>query len=517
MSHPSAPAAAIAVTERTIQARPSPAFLLVASGTIAAFVLRAYALGREPLWRDEALVYWLSQDTLGQLLSPDLARTGIHPPLFYVLHLVWERLMSAAAIERSEVSVRALSVLIGSLTVPLNYALAKRFYGTRIALISSFLLVFSAYHIDWSRQAKTEILSVLLSTITYSAALTLAERLAASGSIRRRDGIYGPAAAYALSAVAALYTHSTGFCVLIVSSTLFLALSLSRRRPVARALTAWILLNAIVVLAYTPWIGPLLDITGHRTGYYWFRPVSLHEALEITVSSYGFGGIKTHSPLGAAVLVLLVAGFARAIFAGGKGRAVALGAMVFPPALFLISCVVPIFLERVIVPYTLGLVITLLAFGIDYLLSIRIVGLVTIYVVALATALSLQVAYAAQREPWNLVAAHLERNRDPSEPLLLWPAYAEWSLRYYLPGDTRHWATVALDDGRVEFRPFRAVAILEASQITGFLGDAAGVWLVEDKKEEGWTEALEARLSALYPKREATTFLLGLRAEHFYR
>src|SRR5215469_12680864 len=107
--------------------------VIVVLATIVGAFLRFYNVGTQSLSRDEALVYWLSQERLGHLLSRDLALTGIHPPLFYLLHFAWSRLLTALAIPASEVTLRIPGIIIGSLAVPVYFAGARRLFGARIA------------------------------------------------------------------------------------------------------------------------------------------------------------------------------------------------------------------------------------------------------------------------------------------------------------------------------------------------------------------------------------------------
>lgn len=522
MSQPSASAARggaarSALPSPGLSGTPSLAASLAIGAILIAIVLRAYALGGQPLWRDESLVYWLSRESLGHLTSRDLALTGTHPPLFYILHSVWERLLSILSIEKSEVSLRALSVIIGSLTVSVYYLLVRRLFDPPIAAIACLLLAVSGHHILFSRETKSEVLSIFLSMFCYWSTVELAAMLIQPyAAVRRRD-FYLLAAVYIICSIAALYAHSAGFCVLIVSGSIFLAYQISSGRHLSQALLAWTVINSIVILAFIPWVDLLMHVARNRVGYYWFEKVPPLEALKLTAKSYGFPGLYLSHPVGAPLIFLLSIGFARAVLYDAKSRAIALSLIIFPVILFIISFEVPIFLDRVIIPYTLFPVLLVYAIGIRYLFDFKITRFLAILLLCLATILSLRNVYDQKKEPWNLVAAYLKQTLKPSEPVLLWPAYAEWSLRYYLPADTSRWASVELGDGRIEFRPFRTVAVVDRGRIAAFLGDSDSVWLVEDKKELGWSETLQSQLAALYPRREAKLFPSGLIAEHFFR
>lgn len=54
----------------------------------------------------------------------------------------------------NEFSLRLPSAVVGTLTIPIFYALARRLIGVFPAILASWLLVFSAWHIDMSREAR---------------------------------------------------------------------------------------------------------------------------------------------------------------------------------------------------------------------------------------------------------------------------------------------------------------------------------------------------------------------------
>ena len=85
---------------------------------LLAFALRLSAIDRQDIWGDEAFSIWLSSQPLSQVVA---GGADTHPPLYPLSLFVWLRLAGS-----SPLAVRLLSAFIGTLTVPLVYALARR-------------------------------------------------------------------------------------------------------------------------------------------------------------------------------------------------------------------------------------------------------------------------------------------------------------------------------------------------------------------------------------------------------
>ena len=124
--------------------------------TFLAFALRLVRLDFQPLWWDEGYSVFFATRDFGTML----ARTAIdiHPPLYYALLQLW---MSVAG--KSDVALRLFSVVIGTVTIPLLYALAQKLvHDTRIALIAAMLLALSPMHVYYSQEVRMYGLVTLL-------------------------------------------------------------------------------------------------------------------------------------------------------------------------------------------------------------------------------------------------------------------------------------------------------------------------------------------------------------------
>lgn len=90
-------------------------------------------------------------------LGPTGAQTLPEPPLFSYLLASWWTLFG-----RSNVSSHLFTAILGSLSIVITYFLGKKFYGRKVALLSSCLLIFSPVHWTLSRLAMTDILFFIL-------------------------------------------------------------------------------------------------------------------------------------------------------------------------------------------------------------------------------------------------------------------------------------------------------------------------------------------------------------------
>jgi 4-amino-4-deoxy-L-arabinose transferase-like glycosyltransferase len=120
---------------------------------LGALLVRLPHMG-DSLWFDEL---WrthlgLTGDSLWFVLFHD-----VHPPLFALLLWGWIHVFGDG-----EVSVRVPSLLCGLASVAVTFALAKRWFGSRVAFLAGALLALSPAHIWYSHENKNNMLLLLL-------------------------------------------------------------------------------------------------------------------------------------------------------------------------------------------------------------------------------------------------------------------------------------------------------------------------------------------------------------------
>jgi 4-amino-4-deoxy-L-arabinose transferase-like glycosyltransferase len=127
--------------------RPAPAWPVAALVLIAVgAVLRLSALGLHDFWLDEATtVQFARHDTRGCLLAE-----VNNPPLERLLVHLWARVVD----DRSDAALRVLPALLGALTLPLFWLLARRLLAPAAALVALGLLALNPYHLYFSQELR---------------------------------------------------------------------------------------------------------------------------------------------------------------------------------------------------------------------------------------------------------------------------------------------------------------------------------------------------------------------------
>jgi len=185
----------------TSKTRPSGSARLTFVIVLLAAGLRFYQLGAQSLWYDEGNSAAMVGRGIAQIVAA--ASGDIHPPFYYLLLAGWGALAS-----KSELSLRLLSALFGVIAVAMMFALGKKLFDRRVAVIAAALVALNPFQVYYGQEARMYMLVTLLSA---ASALLVAHVLTipgemASGRFRpRRAGAI--IAAYVLVNAAGLYTH----------------------------------------------------------------------------------------------------------------------------------------------------------------------------------------------------------------------------------------------------------------------------------------------------------------------
>ncbi|RLT41405.1 MAG: hypothetical protein DWI57_06995, partial [Chloroflexi bacterium] len=208
--------------------------------------LRLLRLGWQPLWWDEGYSVYFATESLAAMAR--LTAQDIHPPLYYALLHLWLTAFGSA----SPLFVRAFSVLIGLLSLPVLWWLARVFYPSRprLALWALLLLAFSPIHIFYSQEVRMYGLEMLLGMVSTGLFWQIADGGRRTADGRQRTADPGSWVGYVVATAALLYTEY--YAVLLPLSHGLWALWHFRRqmRRLLPLLAGWI----AVALAYLPWL-----------------------------------------------------------------------------------------------------------------------------------------------------------------------------------------------------------------------------------------------------------------------
>jgi hypothetical protein len=199
-------------------------------------LLRFADLDRESAWWDEIVTARLTRVRISRMLKDRAERS--HPPLYFLAARAWTRVFGA-----SDVSLRVPSAICGSLTVLAVYAFASLlFRDRRVGVLAAMLCALSPLYIYYSQRARM-----------YSA-LTLMGVLSAYWFIRvlRQDSLKAWLV-YLLTSILLVYTHNSGWLLLIVQSLAATVRNL-RDRTTTPSLAKWWRGQLCVALTYSPWL-----------------------------------------------------------------------------------------------------------------------------------------------------------------------------------------------------------------------------------------------------------------------
>jgi uncharacterized membrane protein len=234
---------------------PDVALVVVGALTILGFVLRVSQL-HQSLLGDEVFTY---REVVGQSFNTAVSvgphSVGIEntPPLFFVL--AW----AAAKLGDPTVWIRVPSLVFGTATIPLVYAIGRETVGRTAGLIGAAVIAFTPFAVFFSEEARS------YATMTFLVALST---LALLRAVRTRSRWWW--LLYVGATTAAAYTHYTAIFVLGVQAAWSFWVCRDRLREPLIA-------HALIALLYLPWLPHLgsKDITVIEQLW----PLSVHQVL----------------------------------------------------------------------------------------------------------------------------------------------------------------------------------------------------------------------------------------------
>lgn len=278
-----------------LRARPEIVVVAVAA-IVAGIVLRFVT--RSALWLDEALTVNIAELAVTDMF--DALRQDGHPPLYYLMLHGWMELFGTG-----DVAVRALSGVLGVLTLPLAFLYGRRRGGPVLGWCLAAVLALSPFALRYSTETRMYSLVVLL---------VLVGALLLDDVVVRGRATPVRLVGVALTTAALLYTHYWAIW-LLAAVTIALVWRLWRGRgsdtqgPVIRVLVAMVVGGVL----YLPWV-PTMLYQSANTGTPWAGPVRPTTVVSITMVDFVAGAFPD-GPLVAFVVgvVALLGLFGRAV------------------------------------------------------------------------------------------------------------------------------------------------------------------------------------------------------------
>ncbi len=237
--------------------------LAAAALTVLAAVLRFWRIGHQGFWFDEGNTALLVHFSPGKMIGL-IPQSESTPPLYYCVAWVWARIFGY-----TEAPLRSLSAVAGVLTVPVAFAIARRLFTDRVAVVAAALVACNPLLIWYSQEARSYELLVLLTSVSLLAFV-----------YAREDPTPRALAAWVIAAVLALATHYYALLA-VVPQALWLLVEHRYRRA---ALVA-VALVAVCGLGLAP-LALSQNGTGHAN---WIAPIALRWRLNQIVPLFTVG------------------------------------------------------------------------------------------------------------------------------------------------------------------------------------------------------------------------------------
>jgi mannosyltransferase len=385
---------------------------LLALITVLAAVLRFHSLAAKSFWFDEGVSVAIARLDWYNFARILWRREGNMSLYYFLLHY-WLHFGG------SEFFVRALSVLFAIASVPVIYRLGRRLFDSRVGLTAAALLAVNAYHVQYSQDARSYSLMVLLCLLSSLYFLNCVTEPSA-----------GNRAAYVISSALAVYAQF--FSVLLVI-TQWLSLKILDREQLPRQTRTdwrWIALLISPVLAFvaTTGTGPLR----------WVQRPGLKDLWVFALHVTGNGGPLLLLACLAACLAGLLPGLRahqelQVHWESWRCRFLALW-LVFPILFTLgVSLAKPLFVPRYFV-FCLPALLLLVACGVARLRSTWLK--VPAVVFLLAFSLWGSVGYYErdldiQRDDWRAASQYLLNQAHPGDALLFHVPMGRMPYEFY--------------------------------------------------------------------------------------
>ncbi|MGH7863386.1 MAG: glycosyltransferase family 39 protein [Candidatus Binataceae bacterium] len=382
----------------------------------AGVALRLYGLASKGFWLDEAASV-ARADTDWATFFRVFGHGEPNMVLYFGLLHGW------LAFGKSEFTIRLLSVLFSVAAIALIYALARRLFDTRVALMSALLLTVNQVHIEFAQDARSYALVVFLATASW---LFFVRAL---DEDRPRDWI-----GWVATTVLATYAHLFGALVFAAELATLLLIERAaipmRKVAMAAAAIAFVLIP----------VGTLA-MFNDRSQLNWlhFRLQAVPGVLFAFAGAGSVRGLSVTPALRALVIALAV--FAIFDFvrrrphppAIARSNAIVLAGAFVPMVVALaVSIFTPVFHGRFLQISQPSFLI-LVAVGLARIPGVRWMRAAFAVLIALALARDWNYYQANNREDWRGATEYLVRSTRPGDALIIYHQQG-WSPVHYYSG-----------------------------------------------------------------------------------
>ena len=449
-------------------------------------VLRLHSLAAKSFWFDEGVSVAIARLDWYNF-ARILWRREANMSLYYLLLHFW------LYFGGSEFFIRALSVLFAVASIPLMYLLGRRLFDSRVGMAAAALLAVNAYHVQYSQDARSYSLVVLLCLLS---SLYFVKTL--------DDPSAGNRATWVLTSALAVYAQF--FSLLLVVAQWLSVRILDRELAPLKIKHVWrwiaFLISPVLVFVATTGTGPLR----------WVQRPNLQELWTFGLHLTGNGGTLLF--LGYLGTFVAALSFALRSCAETQPLSQPWGCrflalwLIFPIALtLLVTLVKPLFVPRYFT-FCLPALLLLVAAGVA---QVRFWWLrIAVLIVLLSLSFRGTTEYYThdvdiQRDDWRAVSRYLLNQVQPGDALLFHVPMGRMPYEFYrsLSRPTSASPVVLYPhhaDGRLTFLDF--VEKPDEAEIERSLASHPRVWMVLTYAETqmGLADARSQELTALVGK-----------------
>jgi hypothetical protein len=356
-----------------------------------AAALRLFRLDAQSLWYDEGISAHQLTRSFPEIIRASSLDT--HPPLYYLLLKLWGETIGA-----DESGLRSLSAVWGVAAVLLTFLIGRKLFGTLVGAIAALLLAVSPLAVYYSQEVRMY------------AQVTALGLLAVYAYTERRNWLY------VLAGIGTLYSQYLGAAILIALNVHAL---LWWRTRTTREWLIWLGSNALVAIAFLPWLPVFIDQQTHALNTSPRTPEGL--ALG-TLTAYG-GGI-VHGDLYLVTGAVLVAVGLLGLLFWRRWPATTLAALIWLAPLGLVVALglrSGLFELRYLVLGVPGLVL-LAAAGLQSVARHAVPAALLGLVFVIPAALALQEQFfdpTLARDDYRGLVADIEREAQPTDAVVL--------------------------------------------------------------------------------------------------
>ena len=414
-------------TERSDRVSTRKSFLMPGAIVLVGLSLRLWGLGQKSIWLDEIWSITVARMPLHSVIW-SIRNQDPNASLYYLMLHYW------ISFGQSEFMVRLMSALAGAATIAVLYILGEHLLNKRVGLIASALLAVNLYHIQYSQEARSYSLVVLL--VSLSSLLFIK-------AIEHQGTKY--LAPYILVSALAVYAHVFGVLVISAQCASLILLQL-HTVPWKKIAAAMVATGALVLpaaaLLYERTKVPFVKLS-------WVPPPSIRRVYDLFYAFAGnasYYGVEVGKAPGGKILLLIVFS---ACVAGSwcairtlrlEGRSVAswkvglLLCWAFLPIIINVAVSLgqqSMFLTRYML-VCLPAFSLIAAFGIDRLKSRYAVTAVLVVIVAIQMAGVPQYqAYRSEYKEWNSATDYMLSNSRPGDGAIFALAHGRLLFQYY--------------------------------------------------------------------------------------